>query len=300
MTERRDDVEQPIVAGIDGSSESYHAAAWAAVDAALHGCSLRLVISASVPPGFGPGPLLTDAESEWLRRNAQRTVDEARRLARAAVNGEALQITTEVIFDPIIPHLIARSRAARMLAVGSRGLGALRRGLLGSVGAAVTRHAWCPVAVVRAQSALDPVSAQRPVLVGVDGTPNSEPALAAAFDEASLRKVGVVALHAWSDVSSSLAPVMTAWDAARESEEAILSESLAGWSERFPDVDVRRILVQDKPARALLAESDNAQLVVVGSHGRGGFSGMLLGATSNALVASVDCPIVVVRRRPVA
>lgn len=77
----------------------------------------------------------------------------------------------------------------------------------------------------------------------------------------------------------------------------MLAESLAGWSERYPDVAVRRVLVRDRPVRALLSEAENAQLVVVGSHGRGGFTGMLLGSTSAALVQSVECPIVVVRER---
>ncbi|WP_460700804.1 universal stress protein, partial [Nocardia thraciensis] len=93
-----------------------------------------------------------------------------------------------------------------------------------------------------------------------------------------------------------LEPSILGWDVIRDTEDAVFAESLAGFGERYPDVPVRRILVRDRPVRSLLEESEKAQLVVVGSHGRGGFAGMLLGSTSAALVQSVDCPIIVVRQ----
>lgn len=294
IASRARDSDLPIVAAVDGSAVSYHAAAWAAVAAALHGCRLHLVTSAALQTGYGPAPLLTDKDIELLRRDGERVLTEAKRIARGASSGDAPQISTEVVFDPVIPHLIVTSRETRMLVVGSRGLGAVRQGLLGSVGSALVRHAHCPVAVVHSMSATDTVSIGKPVLVGVDGTRNSEPAVALAFEEASRRKVGLVALHAWSD---STGPVVVSGGWEREAGEAVLAESLAGWSERYPDVAVRRVLVRDRPVRALLSEAENAQLVVVGSHGRGGFTGMLLGSTSAALVQSVECPIVVVRER---
>nr|WP_305781635.1 universal stress protein [Nocardia crassostreae] len=135
------------------------------------------------------------------------------------------------------------------------------------------------------------------MLVGVDGTANSVPALELAFQEASLRKVGVVALHAWSDATGPYGTLLPGWDAIREEESLRFAESMAGYQERYPDVRVRRILVMDRPVRALVDEAENAQLVVTGSRGRGGFSGMLLGSTSAALLHSVDCPMVVVRAR---
>ncbi|WP_067884814.1 universal stress protein [Nocardia vaccinii] len=284
----------PVVAAVDGSAVSYRGAAWAAVEATLHGCGLLLVTSLVVSTGFGRTPVLTDDDLSWLEVEAERVIAEAYRVARAAAPGEALEISTEVTREPIIARLHQRSRQARMLVVGSRGLGMIRRELLGSVGTAMTRHAQCPVAVVHSSST-DAVSAHRPVLVGVDGTPNSVPAIDIAFEEASLRKVGLVALHAWTDIAGSDVPLL-GWDeTVHESEGALLAESLAGWSERYPDVPVRRILVRDRPARALVDESENAGLVVVGSHGRGGFTGMLLGSTSATVVQSVDCPVIVVR-----
>ncbi|RDI51141.1 universal stress protein [Nocardia mexicana] len=291
---RARELEKPIIAAVDGSAVSYHAAAWAAVDAALHGCRLHLVTSAALQTGYGPAPLVTDKDVELLRRDGERVLTEAKRIARNAASGDTAEISTEVVFDPVIPHLITTSREARMLVLGSRGLGSLRRGLLGSVSSALIRHAHCPVAIVHSTSATDTVSIGKPVLVGVDGTRNSEPAVAFAFEEASRRKVGLVALHAWSDMTGPVV-VTEGWE--RDAEEVVLADSLVGWSERYPDVSVRRILVHDRPVRALLGAAEDAQLVVVGSHGRGGFAGMLLGSTSAALVQSVECPIVVVRER---
>ncbi|QIS12530.1 universal stress protein [Nocardia arthritidis] len=283
-----------ILAAVDGSASSYQAVAWAAVDAALHRRPLHILTSMAISTGSGPEMSLGGADLEWLRRDGERVLAEAARVARQATSSTELHITTELSFALIIPTLLDRSAEVAMLVVGSRGLGAFQRGLLGSVGTAVTRHARCPVAVIHGISAIDAVSMTKPVLVGVDGTENSVPAIELAFAEASLRKVGLVALHTWSDASGIEMP-LAGWDAARQSEEALLAESLAGFAERYPEVSVRRIVKSDRPVRSLLEESANAQLLVVGSRGRGGFASMVLGSTSNALLHSADCPMIVVR-----
>ncbi|MEU4312140.1 universal stress protein [Nocardia sp. NPDC024068] len=286
--------EPLIVAGADGSPSSYRAVAWAAVEAGLHQCGLHLVNSWTIPSGFGPETIATENDLRWMREEGERILTEAARVARTATPGDELAVTTEATDLLIVPALIAQSSTARMLVVGSRGLGAFQRGLLGSVSTAVTRHAHCPVAVIHADTPLDVVSAGRPVLVGVDGTGNSVAAVELAFDEAARREVGLTALHAWSDTSGLDIPVRN-WDSARASAEAELAENLAGYCERYPDVPVQRIVTADRPVRSLLDASDDAQLVVVGSHGRGGFTSMLLGSTSNALLHSVDTPMIIVR-----
>ncbi|MFI6225122.1 universal stress protein [Nocardia salmonicida] len=285
-----------VLAAVDGSANSYQAAAWAAAEAALHHLPLHLLTSGAIQTGFGPGMSLGEADLEWLRVDAERVVGEAERVARAAVPDEDLAITTEVSFELAAPLLIERSRSARMLVVGSRGLGAFQRGLLGSVSRAAAQHAHCPVAVIHGIAAIDPVSAGQPVLVGVDCSPNSVPAIEVAFDEASRRKVELVAVHAFSDASELDLPAF-GWEMGRQSAEADLAEALAGHAEQYPDVPVRRIVVANRPVRTLVDESASAQLLVVGSHGRGGFSSMLLGSTSNALLHSVEIPTIVVRAR---
>ncbi len=286
---------RPVLAAVDGSANSYPAAAWAAAEAALHHLPLHILTSAAIQTGFGPGMSLGEADLEWLRVDAERVVGEAARVARAAVPDEDLTITTEVAFELAAPLLIDRSTTAEMLVVGSRGIGAFQRGLLGSVSTAVTRHAHCPVAVVQGIVATDPVSAALPVLVGVDGSDNSVPAVRLAFEEASRRKVDLVAVHAFSDSSADL-PAF-GWEMGRQTAETELSEALAGYRESYPDVAVRGVVVANRPVRALLQEAAAAQLLVVGSHGRGGFTSMLLGSTSNALLHSVDIPMIVVRDR---
>jgi nucleotide-binding universal stress UspA family protein len=159
-------------------------------------------------------------------------------------------------------------------------------------------HAQCPVAIIHDGVQLSS-NTEAPVLLGIDGSPESELATAIAFDESSRRKVGLIALHAWSDVGAfdSVADMHGArWPELKSIEDETLAERLAGWSERYPDVSVRRVVVRGEPARQLLDQSESAQLVVVGSHGRGGFAGMLLGSSSAAVVLLARVPVIVARQ----
>ena len=140
-----------------------------------------------------------------------------------------------------------------------------------------------------------PHPAQAPVLLGTDGSPASELATAIAFEEASRRHVDLIALHAWSDKEIFELPGLD-WSAVKAEEERLLSEALAGYQERYPDVTVTRLIVCDRPARALVETSESAQLIVVGSHGRGRLAGTFLGSVSNAVVQSVRMPVIVARQ----
>ncbi|MEU6586141.1 universal stress protein [Nocardia sp. NPDC046763] len=283
-----------IVVGTDGSEISYQAVAWAAVEAGMRGCPLHIVTSYASP--IVPGaPELGPDDLRDLRLQGQQVLSDAASIAAHAVPDEGLHIGTELIFDMITGALIERSRRARLLVVGNRGLGAIRRAVLGSVSTVLARHAHCPVAVVHGVSETDPASVPKPVVVGVDGSLNSVPAIELAFEEASQRKVELIAVHAWSDTSGFDLPVM-GWDAIRETQDVVLEAALAGYAERYPDVTVRRVVACDTPVRALLEQAENAQLVVVGSHGRGGFAGMVLGSVSTALLHLAQCPVLVVRR----
>jgi nucleotide-binding universal stress UspA family protein len=139
-----------------------------------------------------------------------------------------------------------------------------------------------------------PTPAMAPVVVGIDGSPASEAATAFAFEEASRRGVELVAVHAWSDFAALELPGIDWSDVEKQAEEA-LAERLAGWQERYPDVTIQRVVVADRPAHQLLAWSESAQLTVVGSHGRGGFAGMLLGSVSSAVAESARMPVIVAR-----
>jgi nucleotide-binding universal stress UspA family protein len=186
-----------------------------------------------------------------------------------------------------------------MVVLGSRGLGGFTGLLVGSTAVSLAAYGQCPVAVVRGRTLADPPPGSGPVVVGVDGSPTSEGAIEVAFDEASFRGVGLVAVHTWSDVTVGsafdIAAVSLDWQAVETDEQRLLAERLAGWQEKYPDVRVHRVVTRDRPVRSLLAQAGNAQLLVVGSRGRGGFAGMVLGSTSQALLHHAPCPVLVVR-----
>ena len=207
---------------------------------------------------------------------------------------KAPQVSTELLYSPPVPTLVDQSQEAQMVVVGCRGQGALRRILLGSVSTGLVHHAHCPVAVIHDEAPTSQQPSELPVLVGIDGSQLSELAAAVAFDEASWRGVELAALHAWSDTRRFALPHKE-WLGLQPSAEETLSECLAGFQERYPDVPVRRQIVCGHPARHLLDQSEAAQLVVVGSHGRGGFAG-LLGSVSTEVVHGARAPVIVARR----
>jgi nucleotide-binding universal stress UspA family protein len=182
-----------------------------------------------------------------------------------------------------------------MIVVGARGLDEFGWRMVGSVSSGLLHHAHCSVVIVRDPDSVGPGSRDdAPVLLGIDGSPDSEAATALAFDEAVRRGVPLVVLHAWSDVG--VFPILGMdWHVYRDEGDEALGERLAGWQEIYPDVQVHRRLVCDVPARWLVNESDSAQLVVLGSRGRGGFEGLHLGSVSSAVAQSARVPVIVVR-----
>jgi nucleotide-binding universal stress UspA family protein len=289
-------IEHPgIVVGVDGSPASRVAVDWAARDAAMRNVPLTLVhVANGVVAPWSQMPLPTGL-GKWQQQRGRQFIDDAIRIAaEATIETGPAQVKTEMYYSATVPTLVDLSKEAEIVVVGSRGQGAFGS-LLGSVSAGLVHHAHCPVAVIHDEDPLMPHPAQAPVLVGIDGSPASELATAIAFDEASRRQVDLIALHAWSDAGVLDFPGMD-WSTMKASEDEVLAERLAGWQERYPDVMVHRLVVCDRPARQLIEHSEEAQLVVVGSHGRGGFAGMLLGSVSAAVVQSARMPVIVARQ----
>jgi len=278
---------RPVVVGVDGSASAYRAVEWAVGEAHRRGVGLRLVRAFSWTTADHP--------TGWVARYRDEMLDVSRRQVARAVRIAAdtrpdVEAESQVAIGAPIEVLSSEARRAQLLVLGDRGLGEVAGLVLGSVAVSLAARGACPVVVVRGERA----GADGPVVVGVDGSPVSEAALAFAFDAAAARGVDLVAVHAWSPtaIDEELASLVE-WDASVES--AVLAERLAGWGQKYPQVAVRRTVVRDGAVRALVTASAGAQLVVVGSRGRGNAAGLLLGSVSHGVLHGAHCPVAVVR-----
>ena len=286
--------ERGIVVGVDGSPESHAAVRWAAQEAVLRRRPVTLLhVVAPIVVTWPIEPVITGFY-EWQEDNATEVLKQSQETLHSEVEGSpSPEVHLELRHDGIMTELSSASESADMIVIGSRGLGPVGGAVLGSVSRALLHHARCPVIVARERVVRRP-DRNLPVLLGIDGSPASEAATAFAFEEASRRGVELVALHAWSDVA--VFPVLGMdWHTYEQQGHEVLGERLAGWQEAYPDVRISRRIVCDKPARWLIDESKHAQLVVVGSRGRGGISSMLLGSVSTAVAESATTPVAVVR-----
>ncbi|MGO4443378.1 universal stress protein [Mycobacterium sp. 2YAF39] len=284
-----------ILVGADGSPPSTVAVDWAAREAAMRKLPLSIVhVIQSPAVRMWPDIPVPPEVVARLARVGHEILSDASRTAKEATAGSRqIHIETELITGGALPTLVDLSKDAEMMVVGCRGTGPINRRLLGSVSRGLIQHAHAPVAVIHDEDAMtDPAKA--PVLVGIDGSSVSDSATAVAFDEASRRGVDLIALHVWSDFALYDLPE-TEMPALQRRANETLSERLAGWRERYPDVNVRPVVALNRPVHQLLEWSEAAQLTVVGSHGRGGFAGMLLGSVSLAVAESARMPVLVVR-----
>jgi nucleotide-binding universal stress UspA family protein len=281
----------PVVVGVDGSESSLDAVRLAAREAAVRKRPLLVVhafVWALMRVPLGPHPL--GPPDGGLRNQADGFVAEAVEEARKAAS--EVPVTARIVDGHIVPVLLAEASDAHMVVLGDRGLGGFTGLLVGSVAVQMAAHATCPVVVAKGRQ-----HPNGPVVVGVDGSAVSDHAVGFAFEMASLRRAPLVAIHAShlplpTELGDPLPLVYDQEIAA--AEEQVLSEALAGWGERFPDVAVSRRVHQSRPAKSLVDVSDWAQLLVVGARGRGGFTGLLLGSVSQAVLHHSRCPVAIV------
>ncbi|WP_051723885.1 universal stress protein [Micromonospora chokoriensis] len=275
-----------ILVGYDGSTDASVALDWAVAEARHSGQPVRLAyifewltVASWVGPGIAPGV--------WPDDTARRQVDDLVRTAAAdaAAANPGLKITGEVYDGPPALVLQERSAEAGMLVLGSRGHGGFGGLLAGSTAVSVAAHAHCPVVVVRDGAG----TSSGPVAVGVDGSEPSLVALGFAAERAAQRQVPLRVLHAWTPGPGGAAGV--------PDERAAVEQALEPWRRTFPGLAVTVDLASTNPAAMLIEASRDARLVVVGSRGRGGLAGMLLGSVSQQLIQHAACPVAVVRER---
>ncbi|MCC8246598.1 universal stress protein [Saccharothrix luteola] len=280
----------PIVVGVDGSESALRAVRWAAEEAARHRVPLRLLHAYLLPKRGYPELVLSGHD---VREAFEEQGRQWLHTAAASVRDLVPEVGTSVVAAQPAAAMVAASRDARLVVLGSQGLGGFLGMVVGSVAVSVAAHGRSPVVVVRG-----PHPATGPVVLGVDGSPAGEAAIGFAFEEASARDAALTALIAWTPLLAGTPyadKVRVHWDEMEEQQRQLLAQRLAGWQEKFPDVAVDRRVVRERAAKALLDAGRDAQLLVVGSRGRGGFAGLLLGSTSQAMVYHAPCPLAVVR-----
>jgi nucleotide-binding universal stress UspA family protein len=209
-----------------------------------------------------------------------------------------LDVSTVLADGHAADALLKQAAEADVVVLGSRGRSGFSR-LLGSTSLQVAMHASCAVVVIRlaGEDAPPGPSAGR-VVVGIDDSSRSERATDFAFRQADSRGIGVTAVLSWigPDIDSTASPAHE-WEQAAQDEQALLSERLAGRREEYPDVDIVEKTVRGDFTEALVHESPGAELLVVGSHGRGTVGGIVLGSVSQALLHRAHCPVAVVRNQ---
>ncbi|GAA1002442.1 universal stress protein [Acrocarpospora pleiomorpha] len=280
-----------IVVGVDGSPASLAAVEWAADDAVRTRAALRIVFVLDRYPyeiTMFPNPDLGDQ----LARSAARILDKAEETARA--RHPDIAVTTEVVEGRPAEALREQADGAAELVVGTRGMGGFAGAVVGSVSMHVAGHAPGPVVVVRRLS--EPPRGE--VVVGLDGSPACRPALAYAFEQARLRDATVRALHAWQLPAHDFAPEIS-YDMGeiRAVQHALASRQLEEWREQYPDVKVIEDVHCAHPVQVLVDASGGADLLVVGSHGRGALGSAVLGSVSRGVLHHAHCPVAVVRPR---
>ncbi|MEU0112387.1 universal stress protein [Streptomyces bobili] len=274
-----------MIVGIDPREQPVPALAWAAEEAVRRRLPLRLVVA--VPPLPGGQHIDTPWRRTMLRAQGESALAEAVATVRA-LHAE-VPLTTELLDGIPSAVLCQKGAQARLLVVGSRRLSRPEEIFsAGSVAVPVSAHADCPVVVVREP---EPAGERHPhLVVGVDGSQSSRAAVDFAVEEAALRGAALRAVWVWRR------PVVSFGDEAAGLGERrrILSETVAGWADKYPDVEITPEVLRGHPVEELALASVGALVVVVGRHGRGGYSGMRLGSVVHGLLHRAECPVITV------
>ncbi len=284
-----------VVVGLDGSGRDATVLEWAAGAATRTGRPLHLV-HATDDAGQVPRQDLASGLPTGIFEPASDS-GFAATIARARAAWPDLQVSGAEVFSPSDRALIKASDGAHLVVVGSRPLSGVERLLLGRSPLAVAMHARCPVVLVPEGARTD---ADGPVVVGLDGSDASARAAERALWIAGVRGTSVRAVVAWNvEVVDGLVvttPGTPAWRATEDKYRQLAERSLAAGRAAHPEVAVEVVVRRGGAAQVLAEEASGSSLLVIGSRGRGGFSGMLLGSVAHKVIETVERPVMVVRR----
>jgi nucleotide-binding universal stress UspA family protein len=284
-----------IVVGVDESVGAAEALRWAAAERAIDDCSLTAVLCWTYLEQHRSEPN-QHFDPEYGDDAARQALDTI--VERVLGADAAAHVERRTVNDHTARGLLDSSADADLLVLGARGLSGWREIVVGSVTRQCLHHATKPMAVIHHPQPDEPSRPrQNRIVVGVDGSEGSRNALRWALDEARLRQATVAAVHVWTPafIGSELVPAGD-YDA-NENDRAgreVLESALASADTSGLASPVEPHVVSGSTAVALLEASQDANLLVVGSRGRGGFAGLLLGSVSDSVVHRANCPVVVV------
>lgn len=280
-----------VVVAVDGSVSSDAAVALACQEARQRRLPLTLVHAWQPYPVYPNGlwsPMPVPVPIDDLEGAGRQVLVRGAALVEKTAPG--LPHSEQLVRGRTVDVLLGAARTAPVLVVGGRERGHQLPGWLGSVPLDLARHATCPVLVVPSEPVMS-----GDVVVGVDGSAVSCDAIAFAFEQASRRGSALRAITAFSPGYGGIIPEPARFEELHEEARRQLSEALAGWSEKFPDVPVTGLVSLEHPFRALITAAQDAGLVVVGSHGRGTTRRYILGSVSAAVLRTASCPVAIVR-----
>ncbi|MEI8406583.1 MULTISPECIES: universal stress protein [unclassified Kribbella] len=274
-----------VVVGIDETAESQLALRWAVAAAEARGLGVRVVRAylnqavqwpAIGAEGYVPAPPVDEFQAQ---------LDTAVAYVRDRLGYDAG--SGWLAYESPAEAILSEAAHAELVVLGSRVHHRLQAAVLGSVVTSVTARATCPVVVVKGEAH------DGPIVIGTDGSEDSEAALEFAFEEAARSHAPLSVVYCWQ-------PFDRHYRAVEDTETLLrnwLAESLEPLRAKFPAVAVRAEVVHGRPAATLAERSSGASLAIVGSRGRGGVRGLLLGSVSQSLLHSAACPVAVVRHR---
>jgi nucleotide-binding universal stress UspA family protein len=290
---------QRYVVGVDGSDAGRHALRWAVAEAAPQHALVHAVHAWTVPAAASSmGPYTPPVDPNEYEQWAKSSLEADVALIGQEAGVDERMITTELVAGHAPEVLLTRAAYADLLVVGNRGRGGFKGLLLGSVSQHCAARSPAPVAVVRRDS---PMPDGSDVVVGVDGSAASQAALEFAMREAVARDARLVVSHAWwvahPGSATDFMPFVsvdrgTYIAQSQDLMYDMLAKATATTSQRPERIDL--VPVEDSPSAGLLALAEGAGSLVVGTRGRGGLAGMLLGSVSQQCLHHARCVVIVV------